>query len=1478
MASKALPFYQRKHKHYDQDYRSTQTRYLVQEYSASSSRASSSKSRKLKSTVSAQAVGSRSPRVSPHSKSLRSAADEETVEFTEPPFRNRSVAEEEEYKRRVVHFGNELSVLEHEVRKAREATRHQVDKLAIQRVVEEKMAFERQFHEECMIRAPEFLVRLRTHTVWEKTPMKLFCTVEGYPNPVVKWFKDNVIIDPTSEPGKYRIESKYGVHSLEIHRCEVCDTAQYTAIATNVHGQTSTNASVIVQRIRVDKEPYHSVMLPIQLPVLPEITYPKIDIMFLEKFDVTFGTEGDTLTLVCKMVIAPELANLQPDAQWYRDDVRIKESKWAEMKFGAGVARLTLTHLNKDDEGLYTLRMVTKGGSSQHCAYIFVRDAESTVAGAPGAPMSIKIHDANKDYAIVSWKPPNITSESPVTGYFLDRCEVGTENWIQRNDSPIKICKYPVHGLSEGRSYIYRVRAVNNKGISRPSRVSEAVAALDPADLARLQVIHLERGKQTVIGQDELEGDVKIPGPPTNLHASETSKIYIVLSWEPPAPRGRDSLMYYIEKSMVGSGNWQRVNTEIPVRSPRYAVFDLAEGKQYLFRVLAVNKFGISNASEPTAPIQVQELYGAPSAPGRILATRNTKTSVVVQWDPPKQAGGLIGYYIDSSVVSTKYWETCNHKPVKHTRFVVHGLTTGKNFIFRVKAVNDVGFSEESQESSPINVQAALTSPSPPYGITLLACDGHSMTLGWKYPRYSGGSKVTAYYIDQRDVADLHWKETNVFPIKEIIYKVENLKEGSFYEFRIQAANLAGVGLPSDASDPFKCEAWVMPEPGPSYDLTFCEIRNTSLVIQWRAPVYSGASAVTGYHVDICKVGSEEWKTVNEKAVNHRYLKVSDLEEAKSYVFRVRAVNAAGVGKSSDTSEPVFVQTRPGTLEIASGVDEEGNIYLNYECNEMTDFSQFVWCKSYGEITEFSRVNIETEGQHSKIVFKNPDKEDLGTYSVSVTGTEGVSASYVLEDKEFEKLMALSREIKNPMIPLKTELSYEIFEKGQVRFWVQAEKLSSAVNYKFIVNEQEVTNSETHKITCASSTGIIEMVMDKFTAHSEGTYTVQIQDGKAKNQSSLVLIGDVFKAALEEAEFQRKEYLRKQGPHFLEYLYWHVEEDCTVMLICKVANIKKETVFHWYKDEVQIIPEKPTNAMSGICILPIPQFSKKDQGVFKATLTDDRGQDVSIFDIAGEVFEDIINSISRIAGSSASELKIQCTPEGIRLQCSMKYYTEEMRIVWSHKDTKISSSEKMRIGGTSEQVWMQICGPTEKDKGKYTIEILDDKQSYHRTVDLSGQAYDNAYAEFQKLKQAAFAENNRGKVIGGLPDVVTIMENKTLSLTCTVFGDPTPEVVWYKNEKKIELDDHFSMTLEQGKYANLTINGVTTEDSGKYGINVRNKCGGETVDVTVSVYKYEDDVPAPKPGQMPKPAAHPAQSRQQSNLSPPKQEGKLGSK
>lgn len=47
-----------------------------------------------------------------------------------------------------------------------------------------------------------------------------------------------------------------------------------------------------------------------------------------------------------------------------------------------------------------------------------------------------------------------------------------------------------------------------------------------------------------------------------------------------------------------------------------------------------------------------------------------------------------------------------------------------------------------------------------------------------------------------------------------LFLQVENLTAGVFYEFKIQAGNLAGVGLPSEPSKAFACEAWTMPEPG----------------------------------------------------------------------------------------------------------------------------------------------------------------------------------------------------------------------------------------------------------------------------------------------------------------------------------------------------------------------------------------------------------------------------------------------------------------------------------------------------------------------------------------------------------------------------------------------------------------------------------------------------------------------------------------
>lgn len=66
------------------------------------------------------------------------------------------------------------------------------------------------------------------------------------------------------------------------------------------------------------------------------------------------------------------------------------------------------------------------------------------------------------------------------------------------------------------------------------------------------------------------------------------------------------------------------------------------------------------------------------------------------------------------------------------------------------------------------------------------------------------------------------------------------------------------------------------------------------------------------------------------------HCQVCDLQQGKTYVFRVRAVNASGPGKPSDTSEPVLVEARPGQLLSAVDVtpqrDLEGYTCALYVC------------------------------------------------------------------------------------------------------------------------------------------------------------------------------------------------------------------------------------------------------------------------------------------------------------------------------------------------------------------------------------------------------------------------------------------------------------------------------------------------------------------------------------------------------------------
>uniref|UniRef100_A0A8C5FD30 Myomesin 1 n=1 Tax=Gadus morhua TaxID=8049 RepID=A0A8C5FD30_GADMO len=1359
------------------------------------------------------------------------------------------------------HFTSGLEMERSEVSSRKVTIRESAERISLSKTEHSK-----RMNKDSLMHAPEFVIKPRSHTVWENQSVRLHCTLSGWPNPHVVWYKNNVTIDPIAHPGKYKIESSYSVHSLEIDRCDFDDTAQYHVSAMNAKGEQSAYASVVVKRFKGEMDTSVSEY---------GITFKT---HIVDTFGVSFGREGETMSLGCTVIIHPNLERYQPGVEWYRDDVLLAPSKWHQMHWSGDRATLTLTHLNKEDEGLYTLRVTTKSGYETYSAYVFVRDADAEVEGAPGAPLDVRCLDANKDYVIVSWKQPAVDGGNSILGYFVDRCEVGTNHWIQCNDTPVKFARLPVTGLVEGRSYAFRVRAVNKSGMSRPSRTSEPVAAVDAADRARMRGTSAPVTGQIIVTEEEPAEGV-VPGKPLELEVTEATKNYVVLSWKPPGERGHEGIMYYVEKCVSGTDSWQRVNTEIPVKSPRFALFDLAEGKSYSFRVRCCNSAGVGEPSPPTEATTVGDKLDVPAAPERVVATRNTATSVVVSWEKSRHAKDLVGYYIETSVVGSDTWEPCNNKPVPGSRFVCHGLVTGETYVFKVRAVNAAGISMSSQESEPVLVKAAIggrasrlmlrlmltqlspnipplrvqtkaqseaaslgppnwTSPAPPFGISVLECVRDSMVLGWKQPAFVGGSDIIGYFVDYREVFDGlegQWHEANIQSVSDRAYRVCDLKENKKYQFQVRAANMAGVGIPSLPSNTFLCEEWTIAVPGPPHDLQVTEVRSSSLVLLWKPPVYQGRDAVNGFYVDIKEAGASEeaWRGINKKATDSKFIKIENLQEGEKYVFRVRAQNNAGVGNASEVTEPTLAETKAGTKEIMVDVDDDGVISLNFECSAMSAESKFVWSKNYEEISDTERIAVETKGSKAKASFLAPGEEDIGVYSCSVTHTDGASASYDLTAEELKKLLETSHDHKFPIIPLKSELAVELQEKGRVRFWLQAEKISANGKVDYVFNDNSLSAGEKYKMNFDKNTGVIEMIMESLTPKDEGTFTFQLQDGKATNQSSLVLIGDVFKALQKESEFQMKEWVRKQGPHFVEYLGFEVTPECCVILKCKVRRRLK-----WRRVEARLSckpvlcfrPESHVLVRSSCCHL-FHQISKKDAGVYNIVLKDDRGKDTSTLNLTDQGFRDMMNEVFSVIANSSTALKITSTDEGIRLYTFVSYYNDLLQVTWHYKDSAISFSDRIKSGVVGEQLWLQIKEPTEKDTGKYAIEFNDGKGGLRRTVELSGQG---------QLPPDALEAVARVK--GGLPDVVTIQEGKDLNLTCNISGDPVPEVTWLKNEREIVSDDHLLLKFESGKFASFIITKVNSDDSGKYSILVKNKFGTESGEFTVSVFNHPEEL------------------------------------
>ena len=87
--------------------------------------------------------------------------------------------------------------------------------------------------------------------------------------------------------------------------------------------------------------------------------------------------------------------------------------------------------------------------------------------------------------------------------------------------------------------------------------------------------------------------------------------------------------------------------------------------------------------------------------------------------------------------------------------------------------------------------------PSAPQNLNVTDVGKTHMCLKWTPPKQDGGSFVTEYIIDTREVGNEDFKETAKIDGNVCDYKVDGLQPGKQYQFSVLATNPAGVSVTS---------------------------------------------------------------------------------------------------------------------------------------------------------------------------------------------------------------------------------------------------------------------------------------------------------------------------------------------------------------------------------------------------------------------------------------------------------------------------------------------------------------------------------------------------------------------------------------------------------------------------------------------------------------------------------------------------------
>ncbi|XP_036257592.1 neuronal cell adhesion molecule isoform X14 [Molothrus ater] len=413
------------------------------------------------------------------------------------------------------------------------------------------------------------------------------------------------------------------------------------------------------------------------------------------------------------------------------------------------------------------------------------------------------------------------------------------------------------------------------------------------------------------------------PNPPFDLELTGQLERSIDLSWIPGDENNSPitSFVVEFEDALHEPGVW-RYQTEVP-GTQTMAQLKLSPYVNYSFRVIAVNRIGRSQPSEPS------EQYLTKSAspdenPANVQGIGSEPDNLVITWEPLKgfQSNGPGLQYKVSWRQKDVDDEWTSVIVANVSKYIVSGTPTFVPYEVKVQALNDLGYAPEPSEVighsgedlpmvAPGNVQVHVINSTLAKvhwdPVPLKSVRGHLQGYKVYYWKVQSLSRRSRRHIEKKILTFRGNKTFGMLP---------GLEPYSSYKLNVRVVNGKGEG-PASPDKVFKTPEGVPSSP------SFLKITNPtldSLTLEWGSPTHPNG-VLTSYTLKFQPINNtHELGPLVEIRIpaNESSLILKNLNYSTRYKFYFNAQTSVGSG-SQITEEAVTIMDEAGILRPAVG-------------------------------------------------------------------------------------------------------------------------------------------------------------------------------------------------------------------------------------------------------------------------------------------------------------------------------------------------------------------------------------------------------------------------------------------------------------------------------------------------------------------------------------------------------------------------------